>query len=55
MTLTRRKAGNLIALILLGFLFTCLPTPSNAQNDEQATVRHVVEQFFAAFQKKDLP
>jgi CHAT domain-containing protein len=54
MTLTRRKAENLIALFLLGCFLTGSPVPSNAQNDEQATVRRVVEQFFAAFQKKDL-
>ena len=51
MTLRRR---NVLAILLLGCLFTCLPTSGNAQNDEQATVRRVVEQFFAAFQQKDL-
>jgi CHAT domain-containing protein/lipopolysaccharide biosynthesis regulator YciM/ketosteroid isomerase-like protein len=55
MTPTKRQAKNLIALFLLGCLFACLPTPGNAQNDEPAIVRRVVEQFFAAFQQKDLP
>jgi CHAT domain-containing protein/tetratricopeptide (TPR) repeat protein len=55
MTPTRRQAKNLKALFLLGCLLSCLQTPGNAQNDEQATVRRVAEQFFAAFQQKDLP
>ena len=51
-----RQAKNFIALFLLGCLVTCLSSlVGNAQSDEQAGVRHVVEQFFAAFQKKDLP
>lgn len=55
MTLTRWKAENVLALFLLGCLFTYLPTPGNAQNDEHATVRRVVVQFVTAFQQKDLP
>jgi CHAT domain-containing protein/ketosteroid isomerase-like protein len=55
MTLTSRKAEKVFTLFLLGCLFTCLPTLGKTQNDEQATVRRVVEQFFAAFQQKDLP
>jgi CHAT domain-containing protein/tetratricopeptide (TPR) repeat protein len=51
---TKRQAKSFIALFLLGCSFGCLPTPGNAQNDEQASVRHVVEQFFAAFQQRDL-
>ena len=54
MTLTSQTVKNLSALFLLGCLFTSLPALSNAQNDEQANVRRVVEQFFAAFQQKDL-
>ena len=53
MSLTKSK--NVFALILLGCLFTALPALSNAQTDERAEVRRVVEQFIAAFQKKDLP
>ena len=53
MTLTRLKAKNLLVFFLL-CLFTFLPTSSRAQSDEQATVRRVVDQFFAAFQQKDL-
>src|SRR5919205_4552012 len=48
MTLT--KIRSVFAL----FLLICLPTLSNAQSDEQANVQHVVDQFFAAFQQKDL-
>jgi CHAT domain-containing protein/Tfp pilus assembly protein PilF/ketosteroid isomerase-like protein len=51
---TKRQAKNFIALFLLGCSFGCLSTPGNAQNDEQASVQHVVEQFFAAFQQRDL-
>jgi CHAT domain-containing protein/Tfp pilus assembly protein PilF/ketosteroid isomerase-like protein len=55
-TPTKPQAKNFISLFLLGCLVTCLPSlVGNAQSDEQASVRHVVEQFFAAFQKKDLP
>jgi CHAT domain-containing protein/tetratricopeptide (TPR) repeat protein len=54
MTLTRRKAKNVITLFLLGSLLTCLPTFVNAQTDEEANVRQVVAQFFAAFAAKDL-
>ena len=51
-----RQARNFIALFLLGCLVNGLSSlVGNAQSDEQAGVRHVVEQFFAAFQKKDLP
>jgi len=39
MTLTRRKAKNLLAFFLLGCLFTRLPTVGNAQNNQQATVQ----------------
>src|SRR5215217_4299311 len=46
---------NLIALFLLGCLFSCLPTQIKAQSDDEANVRRVVDQFFAAFQQKDLP
>ena len=52
MTPTKR---NLIALFLLGCLFSCLPTQIKAQSDDEANVRRVVDQFFAAFQQKDLP
>ncbi len=55
MTFTSRQAKNLVALFLLVSLFTSLPTPSNAQADEQANVRGVAEQFFAAFAQRDLP
>jgi CHAT domain-containing protein len=55
MTLTRRKAKNVSALFLLGSLISCPPLLSKAQSDYQSPVRHVVGQFFAAFQKKDLP
>lgn len=55
MTPTKRRAKNLIAVFLLGCLFTSLPTLGHAQDDEQANVWRVVEQFFAAFQQKDLP
>lgn len=55
-THTKRQAKNFISLFLLGCLVTCLPSlAANAQSDDQASVRHVIEQFFAAFQKKDLP
>lgn len=50
MALTRRK--NVLAIFLC--LLTCLPTSGNAQNDDQVAVRRVVDQFFAAFQHKDL-
>src|SRR6185503_9242927 len=54
MKFTKQRAKNLIALSLLGCLFTSLPTLVHAQDDEQANVWRVVEQFFAAFQQKDL-
>ncbi len=54
MTPTRRRAKIFIAWLLLGSLFTSLPTLVHAQGDEQANVWRVVEQFFAAFQQKDL-
>jgi CHAT domain-containing protein/tetratricopeptide (TPR) repeat protein len=44
------KAKIVLALSLLA----CLSTFGNAQTDEQANVRRVVDQFFAAFQQKDL-
>lgn len=53
MSLTKSKS--VFALFLLGCLFSSLPTRGNAQTDERADVRRVVEQFLAAFQKKDLP
>ncbi|HKG60895.1 MAG TPA: nuclear transport factor 2 family protein [Pyrinomonadaceae bacterium] len=52
MTLINCKVKS--ALFVLGCLLTCLPTVGNAQNDEQANVQRVVDQFFAAFQQKDL-
>src|SRR5215813_11967252 len=51
MTPTTRKIKTVFALFLL---FICLPTLSNAHNDEQANVRREADQFFAAFQRKDL-
>ncbi|HKV33635.1 MAG TPA: CHAT domain-containing protein [Pyrinomonadaceae bacterium] len=53
MALTKWKS--VFALILLGCLLIALPALSNAQTDEQSAVQRVVEQFLAAFQKKDLP
>lgn len=55
MNFTRRPAKQLITLLLLGCLVTSLPVPGLAQDDEQASVRGVVEQLFAAFKQKDLP
>lgn len=43
MTPTSRKAENLIVLLLLVCLFSCLPTVGNAQNDEQANARRIGE------------
>ncbi len=54
MTLTRPKPKLPIVLILIGCLFATLPAPVIAQNDENADVRRVVDQLFAAFQQKDL-
>jgi len=54
MTLTRQKVKNGFALFMLVCLFTSLPVTGTAQPDERADVRRVVEQFFAAFQNKDL-
>ena len=54
MTPTRRKAENVLVLFVLGCLFASLPAQCSAQDDEHATVRRVVDQFFAAFQQKDL-
>src|ERR1044072_7801090 len=48
MTLTRMRS------VFALFLVMCLPTLVNAQSDEQANVQRVVDQFFAAFQQKDL-
>ncbi len=48
MTLTKMRS------VFALFLLACLPTLVNAQNDEQAKVQRVVDQFFAAFQQKDL-
>jgi CHAT domain-containing protein/lipopolysaccharide biosynthesis regulator YciM/ketosteroid isomerase-like protein len=55
MTPTRRQVESLVAVFLLASLLACMPTQASAQNDDQATVRHIVEQFFAAFQQADLP
>jgi CHAT domain-containing protein/Tfp pilus assembly protein PilF len=52
--MTLRRRVNVLAIFLLSGLLTCFPTSGVAQNDEQATVRRVVEQFFAGFQQKDL-
>src|SRR5689334_11116479 len=54
MTIRSPEAKSVLALFLLGCLVTCLPTSANAQNDEQAAVRRVVEQFFTAYQQKDI-
>jgi len=48
MTLTKIKS------VFALFVFICLLTLVSAQNDEQANVQRVVDQFFAAFQQKDL-
>ena len=50
MTLTTRSITKLITI----FLFACLFTHTYAQSDDEAKVRRVVDQFFAAFQQKDL-
>ena len=55
MTFARTKKANLRALLLLGCLLACLPALASAQNEDQAAVRRVVEQLFAAFQGEDLP
>ena len=49
-----KLARDLIALFLLGCLLTSLPTMGHAQHDEQANVWRVIEQFFAAYEQKDL-
>jgi len=55
-TPTKRQAKNFIAQFLLGCLVTCLSSlVGNAQSDEQANVRRVVDRFFAVFQQNDLP
>ncbi len=53
MTPTRRRATIFVAITLLSCFF--LLTLAHAQDDEQTNVWRVVEQFFAAFQQKDLP
>ncbi len=55
MTVTRRQAKTFMSLFLLGWLLIAFPTLSKAQNEEQANVWRVVEQFFAAFAQKDFP
>src|SRR5215216_1367377 len=52
MTPTRRRAKLFVSITLLSCFF--LPTVVHAQNDEQTYAWHVIEQFFAAFQQKDL-
>lgn len=54
MNLPKPPAKNLIALLLLGCLFTSVPALAQAQNDEQANVRSVVEQLLAALEQKEL-
>lgn len=54
MTPTTRKTANLVTIILLACLFTCLATGTNAQSDDKAAVQRVVGKFFDAFQQKDL-
>jgi CHAT domain-containing protein/Tfp pilus assembly protein PilF len=55
MTFTSQKKRSLTALFVLGCLLTWLPVNARAQNGDQAAVRRVVEQLFAALQREDLP
>lgn len=54
MTFTSQPKRSLIALFVLSCLLTWLPVNAGAQNDDQAAVRRVVEQLFAALQREDL-
>jgi CHAT domain-containing protein/ketosteroid isomerase-like protein len=54
MTFTSQQKRSLRALFVLVCLLTWLPVNAGAQNDDQAAVRHVVEQLFAAFGREDL-
>lgn len=55
MNFPKHPEKHLIALLLLGCLFASVPALAQPQNDEQASVRRVVEQLFAALEQKDLP
>ncbi|HXD32561.1 MAG TPA: CHAT domain-containing protein [Pyrinomonadaceae bacterium] len=54
MTFTSQPKRSLIALFVLSCLLIWLPVNARAQNDDQAAVRRVVEQLFAALQREDL-
>src|ERR1041384_1080997 len=44
----------LIAVSLFAVLTVATPIPTRAQNDEQAQIRQLVQQFFAAYTKEDI-
>lgn len=54
MTFTSQRKRSLRALFVLSCLLIWLPVNAGAQNDDQAAVRRVVEQLFAALQREDL-
>jgi CHAT domain-containing protein/Tfp pilus assembly protein PilF/ketosteroid isomerase-like protein len=54
MTFTSQPKRSLRALFVLSCLLIWLPVNARAQNDDQAAVRRVVEQLFAALQREDL-
>lgn len=54
MTFTSQQKRSLRALFVITCLLLWLPVKAGAQNDDQAAVRRVVEQLFAALQREDL-
>lgn len=54
MTFISQRKRSLSALFVLSYLLIWLPVNAGAQNDDQAAVRRVVEQLFAACQREDL-
>lgn len=54
MTFTSQPKRSLRAMFVLSCLLTWLPVNAGAQNDDQAAVRRVVEQLYAALQREDL-